>query len=220
MSLLDRFISVVAPFDCLCCGREGQLLCNACTENLETIPSRCYRCHKLTKQSRTCNSCRRVSKLHSVRPITSYQTSAKRLIGRLKFYGARAAAVEMARIMRQEDLPDNYVVVPVPTATKRVRVRGYDQAKLIARSFAKQRGLPYLDCLARSGQSHQVGAGRQQRRKQLDGAYRIKTGLSVAGLNLILIDDVLTTGATLESAALCLKSDGAKRVAARVFCQA
>ncbi|MFO0781973.1 MAG: phosphoribosyltransferase family protein [Candidatus Saccharimonadales bacterium] len=145
---------------------------------------------------------------------------AKSLVGRLKFYGAQSAAKEIAKLLSTHALPEGCIVVPVPTATSRARQRGYDQAKRIARDFARHNNLPYLDCLARIGQSHQVGARRSQRIKQLRNAYRVKSGMRVKGIEIILIDDVLTTGATLEAAAACLKASGAKRICAQTFTQA
>jgi ComF family protein len=112
------------------------------------------------------------------------------------------------------------MVVPVPTATSRVRGRGYDQAKLLARELSRQARLPYLDCLVRSGHTHQVGASRYQRLSQLEGAFRLKDSKKVRGTRILLIDDVMTTGATLETAAGLLKAGGAGQVAAMVFAQA
>jgi ComF family protein len=112
------------------------------------------------------------------------------------------------------------VIVPVPTATSRVRQRGYDQAKLLARALSRQARLPYLDCLARTGQAHQHGASRSQRLRQLTAAFRVRRQRAVRGSHIVLIDDVVTTGATLEAAAAVLHAAGATRVEAVVFCTA
>jgi predicted amidophosphoribosyltransferase len=78
--------------------------------------------------------------------------------------------------------------------------------------------LSYADCLRRSGQTHQVGASRDRRLEQLQAAFRVKD-LRPAD-TIILVDDVLTTGATLEAAAITLKQAGACTVEAAVFAQA
>lgn len=195
-------------------------MCSQCRCSLEQIPPRCYRCHRLTEDFRTCARCRSATRLYAVRAATTYTDMPKKLIAKLKFYGARAASEVIAKALLAVDAPINCVVVPVPTATTRARQRGYDQAKLIAKELTRHGNLPYLDCLARSGQQHQVGSKRAQRVKQLKGSYRVKTGCSVQGLRVLLIDDVLTTGATLEAAAACLKESGAERVYGLVFAQA
>jgi ComF family protein len=118
---------------------------------------------------------------------------------------------------RQSDGQSDAVLVPVPTATSRVRARGYDQSKLLARAVARRQSLPVLNCLARHGQTHQVGATRQQRLSQLSTAFRVIRPARLAGRHVILVDDVTTTGATLELAAQKLLAAGARRVDAVTF---
>ena len=108
--------------------------------------------------------------------------------------------------------------MPLPTATSRVRQRGYDQAALIAKAYAKAVHREYLPCLARLGQQHQRGAKRQARLEQLHQAYRATR--SVKGANVLLVDDVATTGASLQAAAQLLYQAGARRVDVIVFAQA
>jgi ComF family protein len=220
MSLADDLIAFFAPHCCLGCGAEGSLLCERCSAALPTVPERCYRCRKLSADWRTCSSCHGQSRLRSVTVTTVYDGLAKKLAWRLKFHGAQAAATQMAQriVNRLQCSPDSYVV-PVPTATSRVRQRGYDQAKLIARAVARQTGLPYLDCLRRSGQMQQVGASRRLRRLQLSQAFRARRVSAVRGASVILIDDIVTTGATLEAAAGTLRAAGARHVDAAVYAQ-
>jgi predicted amidophosphoribosyltransferase len=79
--------------------------------------------------------------------------------------------------------------------------------------------MPYLDCLIRSGQTEQIGADRGRRLEQLNGAFRVNKA-NLQGRRLLLIDDVITTGATLEAAAATLAAAGAGTVEALVFCAA
>lgn len=221
MNFFDQIIGTIAPHICIKCASEGKLLCDSCVQGLLPVVSRCYRCRKLSPNSQTCSACRKASKIYRLQVGMTYNATAKQLIGALKFNGAQSAAAEIAEYLsRVSSYSDDCVFVPVPTATSRVRRRGYDQAKLITRRLSKQHQLPYLDCLMRSGQTHQIGANRHKRLKQLAGAYRLKAINDVIGMHIVLVDDVATTGATLEAAAHCLKSAGVKRVEAVVFAQA
>jgi ComF family protein len=221
MSLLDSIVATFAPHDCLGCGAEGSLLCVHCRLLFPQIPARCYRCKKLSSASKTCTSCRSSSQLHTVQALTVYEFIAKDLVWRLKFQGAQAAANEMAALM----LPllaakEGILLVHLPTATSRIRSRGYDQARLLTRELSRKSGLQFHALLARMGQHHQVGASRERRVTQLADAFRVSNIRKVQGAHIVLIDDVLTTGATLEAAAKTLKAAGAKRIDALVFAQA
>jgi len=220
MTLLERIISVVAPYDCLGCGREGRLLCTDCLVLFPDVPERCYRCHKASPGGLTCASCRSSSRLHRVRVATDYEGVAKDIVWRIKFDGAQSVTKDLAACLANL-LPreQEFYLVPVPTTTGRARQRSYDQAKLLARALSRQTGHPYRDYLARIGKTHQIGSSRQERLRQLSGCFRVKSFNSVRGRRLILIDDVVTTGATLEAAATALRQAGAKRVEAVVFAQ-
>jgi ComF family protein len=220
MSLLDTLVATFAPHDCLGCGAEGVLLCSECRGLFSQIPERCYRCKKLSTGNKTCASCRSSSALHTVRAVTVYDFIAKDVVWLLKFRGAQAAASEMAALMAVFDFDENALFVHIPTATTRVRQRGYDQARLIARELSRATGIVSLSLLTRMGQHHQVGASRERRVTQLKTAFRVTNPDAVKDADIILIDDVLTTGATLEAAAKTLKTAGAKRVDALVFAQA
>jgi ComF family protein len=150
-----------------------------------------------------------------------YKAITKDLVWLLKFQGAQAAAAEIARQLAKFIPPlQGYVIVPVPTATSRVRQRGYDQANLIARELARITKAPYSPALRRSGQVRQRGASRDQRSSQLQGAYRVAKTSTIQGKHVILIDDVFTTGSTLEAAAKVAKAAGAHRVSGLVFARA
>lgn len=146
---------------------------------------------------------------------------SKQLIHLLKFERAVAAAKPMARAMG-ELLPErlnNVLVTAVPTATSRIRTRGYDQAALLARLIAKERQLLYAPLLRRTSQVRQVGASRQKRRTQLENSFYVQHEVLCRGSSVIVVDDVLTTGSSLEAAAKTLRGAGASRVFGLVFAQ-
>ena len=219
MSILDTFIGKLAPHECLGCGAEGDLLCVACAETLTPVAERCYLCQAKMNKSLTCAMCRAASPLHSVHVATVYGNLAKSLVWKLKLAGAQSAARIMARHMAGliGSLPGRPIIVPVPTATGRVRQRGYDQAKLLARELSRQTRLPYSNCLARSGQTHQHGLPRRERLTQLETAFHVNKASAIRKSSVILVDDVVTTGATLEAAAKVLRAAGADRIEAIIF---
>lgn len=167
-------------------------------------------------------SCRRYTPLRCVLVSTHYDDLPKELLHHAKYERARSGIGEMAELMVPllRFVPPGALFVAVPTATSRVRQRGYDQAVGLAEALSALAGMLCRHSLARLGQAHQVGAGRKERLEHLRGAFRVRLPKEVAGKHIILVDDVLTTGATLETAARVLKKSGAKRVDAIVFSQA
>lgn len=218
MNLLEVLIAKIAPHNCLACGTEGTLLCASCVNLLRAVPERCYLCQRLEPGALTCLDCRSLTHLRCVRVSTLYEGIAKNLIWKLKLAGAQSASRIMSKHMAQLVSPDSRMfIVPVPTATSRVRRRGYDQAKLLACDLARQTGMPYLDCLSRHGQTRQHGLSRHDRLAQLNSAFRLKRQRVIQKANILLVDDVITTGATLEAAAATLSAAGAARIEALVF---
>lgn len=222
MFLLEKMISLIAPHACLVCKAEGSVLCMWCRPDAcLLLPPRCYKCQKHSVDSAVCKNCRRKTKLRYVWVATEYRDVAKRLIHTLKFEHTRQAAEIIAEYL-DESVPyldEQALVVHIPTASKRIRQRGYDQAELIARFFSSKRGIKYANVLKRSGQSRQVGAKRQQRHEQLQHAFWVSRKKTIENRTIILIDDVSTTGSTIEAAAKAMKDNGAGSVYGVVFAQ-
>ena len=150
-----------------------------------------------------------------------YQGLLKQLIHSYKFLHKRDASKDLVRIM-DAALPaihPDTIVVNVPTASSRVRERGFDHGALLAKAFAYKRGLLYLPCLARSGQARQLGLSRVDRLQNINGLVHIKSGQRTKGANFVIIDDVVTTGASINEAAKILKRSGAVSVNAATIAQ-
>lgn len=222
MFVLERLISVIAPHSCLVCGQEGSLICADCASDATIrLPSRCYVCKMVTNNFAVCERCKPKSRLRHVWVSAEYNGLAKGLIQFYKFERGQAGAKVIAGQMAENVslLNGRPLLVPVPTATSRLRARGYDHTKLLAREIARLTGLHYQGLVGRLGQSRQVGARREDRLKQLDSAFYVKRPELINGESIILIDDVVTTGGTLESIAKALRRAGAKSVNAVVFAQ-
>ena len=221
--LLTSLLSLLAPHECLGCSAEGALLCATCRGGLSPAIERCYECHEATIGGRTCPNCLACTPLYAVRAATKYEGTAKDLLWKLKFGRARAAADEigamLARTTARRDM-SGAIVTHIPTATNRVRQRGYDQARLIAKAFAQTKSAQYTPLLRRSGNVKQVGASRSVRTAQLANVFRPIHTEHIRNAHIILVDDVVTTGATLATAAEILRDAGARRVEAVVFAQA
>ncbi len=223
MTPIEFTISLLAPDRCLVCKREGLLVCRMCAgPAFTTPPPACFRCRSYSTGSATCLRCSEHTFISNFWAASYYEGSAKELLGLLKFQRAKAAATAIARFIdtRLPALPGCTLVSAVPTANARVRARGYDQSYLIAHALARIRKLPYRETLIRSGSTRQVGSSRSQRLQHLKNAYSVRKPASVIGTTILLVDDVITTGATLEAAARELHLAGAKTVFATVFAQA
>ncbi len=105
-------------------------------------------------------------------------------------------------------------VIPVPLHWRRAWSRGFNQSALLARAMARRSGIPMLNALVRARATQtQAGLTHSGRRQNVSNAFRIKRRRSVQGLRLLLVDDVMTTGATGSACAFALKRAGAKSVA-------
>ena len=204
MSIIEHIFRVIAPHSCVGCGVEGRLLCSDCARKLPPAPV-----------------IPAGPSLVRVQTATVYDGLAKELIHRLKFERASAAAEDVAECMAARlTFPADAVVTHVPTVAARARVRGYDQAELIAKAVARRAQLPYIALLARTGKQRQVGQSRTARQKQMQGAFDVTRPRNVQNRRIIIVDDVITTGSTCTAAAAALTAAGADGIEAIAFAAA
>jgi ComF family protein len=227
MSLLETAIGLLAPPRCINCGDEGSALCRPCAILLITpFGERCWRCNSLSPSCRTCPKCRHLGGPHHVWISTDHDKTARDLLSVYKFGHQRAAAEPIARLMsdtflkfnRLESVRSNdYLLIPIPTATSRNRERGFGHTELLVRYIAANLKVERSNLLRRIGQSRQLGSAREERLKQLRSSFAVKKSSKVAGRNVLLVDDVVTTGGTIIAATQTLLSAGAKQVDAILF---
>ena len=236
---LREVFELLLPSSCLGCDDRLPLdgprepVCPVCVARMREPPwPRCPRCHFPSGTGRrgaTCLACREwPSALQAARSAVILEDPAERLVHALKYGGWREVAPVLARRMATVGLPDEsrgrrLLVVPVPTTARRQRQRGYNQAALLARCYADGVQVEYAEALARgaSGGS-QVALDPSQRRSNVRGAFRVEPGpgARLRRGHVLLVDDVLTTGATAGEAALTLERGGADGVSLITFARA
>ena len=216
------------PARCLLCnagGAAGHDLCVACAAALPWARIACPRCAlPLASPARACGACQRKAPLlDAAHAAFAYRAPLDRLLPRLKFHGDLAAGRLLAGAMAVAfaDVARPQALLPVPLARARLRQRGYDQALELARPLARALGLDLLpDGLLRvrdtQAQSRLDAAGR---RRNVRGAFQANPRVALPG-HVALVDDVMTTGATLQAAALALRRAGVDRVDAWVCARA
>ena len=194
-------------------------------------PPRCAFCHDFLETSGDglCAHCRtglqcaqnggrqRFSFVRAcVSPLT-YEGDVRASLLRYKFGGAAAYADAYAALMEAylDDAPiDCDVVTWTPLSRKRLRRRGYDQARLLAEPVAEHIGVPCAQLLVktRNNPAQSGTKGRDKRAANVSGVYSPAPGTSAAGLRVLLVDDIVTTGATLSECARVLKAAGADKI--------
>ena len=222
MQIIDKAIGLLAPQICLGCGVEGSVLCDDCIlQYHEPVQPRCAGCHALSEDFRVCDKCRKWLPLKHIYIAGNYEGVSEQLVKSLKFEQKRQSAEPISKIMSKltYDVGDNTVLCPVPTAPKRVRERGFDHALLISGELSSITGLHSKRLLRRKSNARQLGSSRKDRIVQVQGEFEVIDAEKIEGKNVLLVDDVMTTGATLSAVAKKLKDAGAKSVSAVIFAQ-
>jgi ComF family protein len=216
------------PAACLLCDepvpeREGDaLICDLCRLRWRGVPHPlCERCGQPSQKGLECRLCAEwPAGLARARSAVWLDGSARSAVHRLKYEGWSRAAEAMAEAMRElEPLTGQVCLIPIPLGGRRLRARGYNQSERIAAALSARVKLPVRgDLLSRVRETRtQTALTPEARHANVSGAFRARP---VNGLDLVLVDDVFTTGATLAAAAAALVGAGAARVEAVTFARA
>ena len=144
-----------------------------------------------------------------------YEGNVRKALHRFKFSGKQSYAVPLARVLafalNQKRVEDFDLVISVPTNRKNVRKRGYNHADLLGRELAKLIEKPYIDALSKRRETVPMfGLKAAERRANVLGAFSLKCRPgNIEGRRVLMVDDVITTGATLSECARILKENGA-----------
>ncbi len=212
------------PSLCHICRRWPSMsLCEPCITAFAQPVPRCPTC-ALHLQRLPCRNCQHTpSPLHQCLAAVSYDFPWSQCVAHFKFQADPGLAKALAELMRhapwvEPAIEAAHCVIPIPLSPARLRERGFNQALELARHLAPHKILP--TALQRHEQgAHQVGASRQDRLAQAAQAFWVAPHhiAQLRGQQVVLVDDVMTTGATLYAAARALKAAGAAKVTGLVL---
>jgi len=202
--------------DCLLCGSasgEG-LLCRTCGQDLPMLAGpACPVCAEASPGGNLCGTCLKdMPHFDATFAPFAYAFPLDKLVQALKYQHRLAVAAFLADAMLAGARPDGDLIVPLPLSAGRLRERGFNQAVEIARPLARALGLPLqLDGFTRRlDAAPQATLPWKERRRNVRHAF--ECALDLTGQSIIVVDDVMTTGATLDEFARTLKDHGALRV--------
>ena len=215
--------SLMPEFSCLACGREckdtNTLICEDCKNVLIKISG--YVCEKcgnpLPHGQRVCDECKTTEHIFDkARAVYIFDDLSSKIVYRLKYYGNKYTANHIAKLLISPMLEFGEInyLVPVPLHEQRLKERGYNQSELIANALGELTSIPVLTnvLIRKLNTETQTGKTKAERAANVVGAFAVLNKNAIKDKNIVLLDDVFTTGATVDECARVLKRAGAKKV--------
>lgn len=216
-NLLQIFWQLLLPVSCLVCSQEGEWICSDCRSKLVVTPAVvCAICSK-GGQNGICQLCQDKTGLDGIICLHPYrQVAIKKLIKGIKFAGYTDAVkfftTEYSRPISKRLPIQDYHLCAIPLSKKRLATRGFNQAEVLLKELAANLDMEIWDGLMRVKQTAaQAELPKKDRAKNVRGAFRLVRGTPIPS-HVVLVDDVITTGATLSEAAKIIRRGGALSV--------
>jgi len=222
LRVVSQVLNLLFPPKCCICGHYcEELLCKTCQGTLPLVEGPiCTRCGKPCHyQVKSCRECRgRRLYFHSARSLGFYEGSLKEAIHNFKYKNGRRLANIFADLARNNAFCDSMfwdidLITYVPSTTAKEIRRGYNQAELFGREVAKRIEKPSIKTLCRVKQTEDQNKLKlEERRKNVKDAFKSLPQLNLKNRRILLVDDVYTTGSTINECAKALKRAEAKQV--------
>ena len=209
------------PITCVVCASEGEFLCITCRSQLKPLEhQQCIACQKPSPFGLThprCQSPHEADGLISFYDYHDQKVKDAIIAGKYQFLPKVFSILGLliAKKLETNQFPlDCPILVPLPLAKPRLRWRGFNQAEILCQYLSKQFNWPIMQALRRirSTKVQKDLKKREDRRKNMSGAFALSNHIDIDNRSIILVDDVTTTGSTLRQAAKVLKRNGAKSV--------
>ena len=214
------------PPECIGCGKEGVLICSECWHSMvRANVDSCIYCGAQLSKRGVCTRCEHLQHaIYELRYVAAYQGVMRTAIHRLKYERDLGIALELADMLAQIMQATSWqidLIMPVPLSEKRKAQRGYNQAALLAYPLSLQLHIPEnTKGLVRVHETRsQVNLNFKERQENVQGAFSADPVI-VKDKTILLVDDVFTTGATINAAAAALREAGSKRVYALTVAKA
>lgn len=224
--LRGQLLDLLFPPRCVGCRQIGAWICTECLSQIPRVePPFCARCGDRVTTEGLCTRCRNAPlRIERIRSAAYFGGILQEAIHHLKYRGRTALAKPLGGLMAtywQQHPMAADVIVPVPLHADRLRERGYNQAALLAHELARQTRLAVDEqtLVRKRATASQIKLDAKQRKENVHDAFCCSGG-SLAGKRVLLVDDVCTTGATLEACAVALEESGALSVQALTLARA
>ena len=198
-TMIEFFLDLLFPKKCLGCGKIGSYVCTACQVGLWEPEPR-----------------PKPANLDGLTCLWAYDGLMQKIIKKAKYsgqYNLLQFTILKSQIPNKSQFPNIQAIIPVPLHRDRLMERGFNQAEVIANEISKIYKIPVVNLLTRTKDTgHQTLRNRHERLQALNGAFQISNFKFQIPVAVLLVDDVLTTGATLSECARVLKRDGVKKV--------
>ena len=232
--ILSDVLDYLFPRKCLGCGEEDGYLCRSCSGEIQMLRIQCCpRCRRPQNGGKFCNK-RCAENFNFDQLIVCLEYSKSNLISKMvvqfKYRFSEDLVEILGKIMKHglaafshnfRNSEDGVLLIPVPLSEERMKFRGFNQSLLLAQYLAKSfNEMKVYDCMVRQdGSEQQAGRTRSERLKNLENRISIKKDWAekLQGKNVILIDDIATTGTTLNECARALKTAGVNKVCGLVL---
>ncbi len=216
---LENILQLLFPERCLLCRSllqpaSARPLCPKCDSSAWPVGVICPRCGAFGRENSPRCGCRQSGfSLQGLFALSFYEGRWRSLLHDLKYRGRRSFARPLGHWLARELLLQDcflpHMVVPVPLHCSRERERGFNQSALLARRVAKELNIPFASLLVRNRETEsQTKISRRERLLNVRGAFSCPSEIA-AGTKILLIDDIFSTGATMNEAANCLQRSGA-----------
>ncbi|MFQ3549754.1 MAG: ComF family protein [Armatimonadota bacterium] len=218
--LWGGFLDLIYPPHCLVCGKIGcDYFCEICKEKIHLIePPTCTRCGSPIEEY--CRMCvPNQFEFNTAYCCAAYEGVMRDAIHIMKYNFQKVMCKPLGEIFADyaEDKSfDCDIIIPIPIHKKRYVERGFNQAELLARYVSRRIGIELETkiLIKHKNTLHQTNLSKEEREANVKDCFSIKSNINLSGKHILLVDDVFTTGNTLNSASITLKTAGVKKITA------